>query len=217
MANKCGFNACEKEVCVKSLGLCDGHYRQHKKGRELTPLRVPVGTCTFSGCDKPHMSHGLCDGHGRMRSRGQELRPLAVKRTRGDSLKEMAQGVRTCVGKHGCGQLLPLSQFSKHRKTADGYNTNCKECCRNLHMQWKYDMTQVEWDALFASQGNKCAICRTSETYRWATDHDHACCPGQKTCGKCIRAILCYPCNTTVGFIETHPNIAAALAYVKNS
>jgi hypothetical protein len=214
-AGRCTFAECDKDIAVKSLGLCDGHYRQHKKGHELTPLRVPVGTCTFPGCDKPHMSHGLCDGHQRQANRGQELRPLAAKRSRGESLKEMARGVRTCVGKHGCGRTLPLSEFSKHAKTADGYVTNCKDCSRSVLMQWKYDLTQADWDALFASQGGRCAICRSDDPgYRWATDHDHACCPGQKTCGECVRAILCYPCNTAVGIIETYPSFDAAMAYV---
>lgn len=205
---------CNKPVHVKSLAMCDGHYRQHKKGQELAAFRVPVGTCTFTGCTKPHMANGLCDGHDRQQKRGQELRPLAAKRTRGESAIEMTRGVRTCVGKHGCGRTLPLSQFSKHRRTADGYVTNCKECSRNVHLQWKYGMTQAEWDALFASQGHRCAICQVTDTYKWATDHDHNCCPGQKTCGRCVRAILCYTCNTSVGAVEAHVNPAALLEYV---
>jgi hypothetical protein len=219
MGNQCTFAGCGNDVWVKSLGLCNSHYRQHHNGRELTPIRVAVKTCTFPDCGRPHMSQGLCDGHVRQVKRGRELKPLRVTRSRGESLKEMARGVRTCVGKNGCGRTLPLSQFSKHRKTADGYVTNCKDCSRSVLMKLKYDLTQVQWDALFDSQGRCCAICRTDTPGfdRWATDHDHSCCPGQRTCGKCVRAILCITCNTMVGFIESNPNFAEALNYVASN
>ena len=33
-------------------------------------------------------------------------------------------------------------------------------------------------------------------------DHDHSCCTGEKSCGKCVRGILCLKCNTQIGHIE---------------
>lgn len=38
-------------------------------------------------------------------------------------------------------------------------------------------------------------------------DHNHSCCPGQKTCGKCIRGILCFRCNTVLGLLENEPHL----------
>src|SRR4029077_2130187 len=32
-----------------------------------------------------------------------------------------------------------------------------------------------------------------------AVDHDHNCCPGAHSCGKCIRGILCGTCNSALG------------------
>jgi hypothetical protein len=29
-------------------------------------------------------------------------------------------------------------------------------------------------------------------------DHDHRCCPGKVSCGKCVRGLLCNPCNKGV-------------------
>lgn len=36
-------------------------------------------------------------------------------------------------------------------------------------------------------------------------DHDHACCPGKLSCGKCVRAILCRWCNCMIGHAKDDP------------
>lgn len=33
-------------------------------------------------------------------------------------------------------------------------------------------------------------------------DHDHRCCPGDVSCGKCVRGIVCSRCNTGIGHAE---------------
>lgn len=32
-----------------------------------------------------------------------------------------------------CGRNLPIEEFYKHPSTVDGYNTYCKECCKEQH------------------------------------------------------------------------------------
>lgn len=42
-------------------------------------------------------------------------------------------------------------------------------------------------------------------------DHDHSCCPGQFSCGRCIRGFLCFGCNVAVGMVKNRPEYALAL------
>jgi hypothetical protein len=42
-------------------------------------------------------------------------------------------------------------------------------------------------------------------------DHDHNCCPGQRSWRKCIRGILCHVCNIQMTRFDLQG--AAALAY----
>lgn len=61
----------------------------------------------------------------------------------------------------------------------------------------KYKLTKEQYD-LMAKDG--CYICSSKEFLN--VDHDHSCCPGLKSCGKCVRGIVCGSCNTSLGKLE---------------
>ena len=74
----------------------------------------------------------------------------------------------------------------------------------------KYSITLKQYAAMLDSQGGVCAICHKPETaisanpaYKrtrnLSVDHDHACCSGKRSCGKCVRGLLCSSCNTGMG------------------
>jgi hypothetical protein len=85
----------------------------------------------------------------------------------------------------------------------------------------QYGIEWEQYERMLAAQGGVCAICgkppkggRTSSG-RLHVDHDHACCPGMKSCGKCIRGLLCSNCNRGIGCLQDDPAIlTAALRYV---
>jgi hypothetical protein len=56
-----------------------------------------------------------------------------------------------------------------------------------------------------------CAICGTHEDL--CVDHDHSCCPGSRTCGKCVRGALCKRHNRGEACFDTINEITALLAY----
>lgn len=79
---------------------------------------------------------------------------------------------------------------------------------------YKYGITTEEKAALLAAQGNRCPICQKDMAgAKPSIDHDHDCCPGERrTCGRCIRGILCSPCNQKLGWYQKYaPAIAAYL------
>jgi hypothetical protein len=78
-----------------------------------------------------------------------------------------------------------------------------------------YGITKEEFDSKMTAQNSECAICH-KPFVRPSLDHDHACCPGKKSCGKCIRGILCQGCNTIIGLAQDSVVILSnAIKYLK--
>lgn len=81
-----------------------------------------------------------------------------------------------------------------------------------------YSITPAQYDALYAAQGGKCAICRiaTGARKRLAVDHDHACCIGPKSCGRCVRGLVCSVCNDVLAHSRDNPAyFERAAAYLR--
>jgi hypothetical protein len=72
----------------------------------------------------------------------------------------------------------------------------------------RYKLTDEQFKAKILEQNNQCALCPATEPKgqgTWHIDHDHDCCPGRETCGKCLRGLLCLSCNTKM---STKDNVA---------
>jgi hypothetical protein len=81
-----------------------------------------------------------------------------------------------------------------------------KQKLRDQSLMYQYKMTSEEYNAKLKRQGGHCALCSTAPKEggrRLAVDHDHSCCPGKTSCGKCVRGLLCTSCNLLIGRIET--------------
>jgi hypothetical protein len=72
-----------------------------------------------------------------------------------------------------------------------------KEASHASHVLRTYGITKELYDELYRLQGGKCYVCQisTGKARRLAVDHDHRCCPGPKSCGKCVRGLACGHCN----------------------
>lgn len=100
----------------------------------------------------------------------------------------------------------------RRKRKEGGFSRRCKQC-NYARMLKKY--YQISPDFI---QGKSCEICGKE---KWGlknfdrpqVDHDHSCCPGARSCGKCIRGILCNNCNRALGILGDH-NIQNALSYI---
>lgn len=115
-----------------------------------------------------------------------------------------------------CKQDLPIENFAK--STKKGFQSYCKKCNKEHKNQWivnnrdkvavnrlwsRYRLKQIDFDKMIIDQNNTCLLCpQTFEDKVPAIDHDHNCCPGEKSCGKCVRGLLCNNCNIKLGWYE---------------
>lgn len=113
---------------------------------------------------------------------------------------------------------------------AYGRKSRCKACCLNWYSArrsaeptvskrekdrkatlWtRYRLTVEEYESYLESVGRVCEMCGSpevkvndqGEAHSLAVDHDHSCCEGKKTCGECLRGVLCDFCNMALGRVE---------------
>jgi hypothetical protein len=115
-----------------------------------------------------------------------------------------------------------LVYCQEHRAEKNAYSLQWykdhPEQVRNTRLKRCFNITTEIWDAKFAAQNFRCALCNTADAgkHGWHTDHDHSCCPGVNSCGKCIRAILCGTHNKGLGhFQDSSEMLRAAADYIE--
>ena len=112
-----------------------------------------------------------------------------------------------------CERYLDKTDFPKLRKNGKYLTyTYCLECDNligHLGNLKKYGLTKDDYVDMEKSQNGVCKICGEPEKHkkRLSVDHDHACCSGSKSCGKCIRGLLCSDCNRALGSVKDNIKI----------
>lgn len=130
---------------------------------------------------------------------------------------------KTCSG---CQNVKPLTEYHNSARGLHKRNQRCKACVSAYHkirsakpevvsqkkINWyprTYGITIEDFRKMVDEQGGRCAICGTDEPggrhKQWQIDHDHACCDGNKSCGKCVRGVLCFLCNAAIGYMKDDP------------
>lgn len=83
----------------------------------------------------------------------------------------------------------------------------------------RFGLTAEAYEKLVAAAGGVCQICGNPPPggQRLVPDHDHRCCPGGSgSCGRCVRGVLCSPCNRSIGGLgDTAQAVRLALRYLE--
>lgn len=172
--------------------------------------------CLFETCYTlvgRHGAKGLCPGHYvQLKKRGDfSLLTAIIPRIIEDPAPK---DFKTC---RDCREILPLLDFSVSKSTNDGFYSYCKKCDAFQKKFKTYKLTREQFLQLLSDQDHCCSICRSVLSFLTAKiDHNHDCCPGEKTCGKCVRGLLCSSCNTGLGcFKDNEDNLYKAIFYLK--
>lgn len=129
------------------------------------------------------------------------------------------------------------SDFAKRNKNGKtGLQSKCKQCNREYRqsrkdlekeyrreyrkrkpvngrakmLKYSYGLTLEDYNDLLIKQNGVCAICK-KEVDLLVVDHNHSCCPGPRSCSKCIRGLLCKGCNLGIGYFKDNNE------YLKNA
>lgn len=90
---------------------------------------------------------------------------------------------------------------------------------RRNHLRRTYNLSMDQFDVMLQEQHDLCALCFlpfTSED-RPYVDHDHACCSGNTSCGKCIRGLIHSKCNKVLGMAnDSIELLEKAVSYLRS-
>lgn len=211
----CKLSTCERPLASK--GFCDLHYRRWRRyGDPRESIPVPKrqsrkGECSVDGCGSPIQAVRMCSRHHQRNFKygnplgGNPALPAM-------EVTEMGRRCRKCR------RDLPPSAFYE---VANATKHVCKECEDLTKLARKYGLPPDQYWKMFHDQGGVCAVCGEppggdGRFKRLSVDHDHACCPGAESCGKCVRGLLCRPCNFGLGgFRDRVELLHAAEAYLR--
>lgn len=177
--------------------------RSEIEGRNRREGDKDWGVCDESGfgwiCDKQIRYGTKCAAHYAQIRRGVETYPV--------DLIYVVDEIR-CRKCTRCQKILPLDNFSAKGRPSKGgagaVNSKCRNCRALAHKLNQYNLSLEELRARWVAQRGICPVCEDRLMgIDFHTDHDHDCCQGPKSCGKCVRGLLHNYCNTLVGHFET--------------
>ncbi|MEW2301981.1 endonuclease VII domain-containing protein [Streptomyces sp. NPDC006655] len=205
----CLYNGRVKKSCsvptcnlpLYARGWCQSHYSRWKKTGDVQP-DVPIagrqkrsGNCRVEGCERPIEARRLCVGHLRREDKFGDVQAHIPLKRPSDGSCSVPDCPRPHAGLGWC--EYHYAPFRRYKLTPEAYA------------------------ALLESQGGGCAICGTQPTPEdgMHVDHDHGCCPPRKkSCGKCVRGLLCSRCNLMIGYAKDDPEVLRqAIRYLTTS
>lgn len=149
--------------------------------------------------------------------------PAITNAARAEKFNDPA-GYKTCTK---CLERRPVGEFHPRPKAFDGLNPQCKPCRaayqtayfqtpkglairqrndKKQHVRRLYGLALDDYEAMCRAQGGLCALCGKPNPgkRKLAVDHCHA--------TGVVRALLCSPCNTGLGYFRDDVSLLRAAA-----
>jgi len=217
----CSVEGCDR--LVEARGLCKICWsRWYRNGDPTVYLKKMerLSICSIEGCENEGPTNrGWCSMHYSRWQRNGD--PLVVQRLRRKNLHPFVPGDIQiwCIS---CEKWKDFEDFDAAPRNTSARTTVCKRCRRSDALRKKFGIDADEWDTMFAEQGFRCANsgCKADHPSGsgWHLDHDRACCPGDVSCGKCIRGILCARCNMGLGhFYDDVDRLLGIISYLTSA
>ncbi len=117
-----------------------------------------------------------------------------------------------------CDNRKARAYYAANKEQKAKYNRIHKGYKKYQRLKQKYNLSDTEFDSMLIAQDGNCAICGHKDSRGLSVDHDHACCPGRNSCGKCVRGLLCSRCNMGLGNLSDDIDvICKALDYLMSN
>lgn len=129
-----------------------------------------------------------------------------------------------------CSKKAATEWYRKNKDRAAAYSRErsarpeAQKKDRDYRLFSTYKISPDFYSYLTAIHGDLCGICgnketavhgRTGKPVSLSVDHDHGCCSLEKSCGKCIRGLLCRDCNVGIAKFHDDPErLSKAIAYL---
>ena len=139
--------------------------------------------------------------------------------SRGDREEGFRSRCRPC---YSAKYRKPSTPESRSRAAANArrYSRENPERARRNYLK-NYGLTPESFSSLLESQGGVCGICGVDQCdtgNRFSIDHDHLCCPTGRSCGKCVRGVLCRTCNIGIGNLgDSIETLNSAVMYLERT
>src|SRR6202521_5388513 len=123
----------------------------------------------------------------------------------------MADSVKICCT---CGYIGLSIYFTSPNQCGKCKSSKQKEWGNKNYNKEEHKLSRngtnlFQYYLMLCAQNGVCAVCKEPppKDQRLCIDHDHLCCAGFKSCGKCVRGLLCHRCNTSLGKFEDNIQI----------
>lgn len=180
---------------------CSEHKQASAAGRDRPPVNRP---CRYDGCSSD-----------RRRVQGAKYCERHATSTR----QPTGHTYQSCVL---CGQLASRTVGYRNMRVCFNCATPVLGLLRSASLHHVDIETLRRW-----TTDKRCALCgqgfylgKTWSKQRdsFSVDHDHGCCPGEKSCGQCVRGLVCNRCNMQIGQVESlirRSGLPQILAYLQ--